>query len=170
MCICMKKICKIITAVVGLGVCLSIKDLHFIRKNVTCSKGSKESQRYRGYYGLLLKWFQNVNAGKTLVQEIRKYNNEHLVIYGMGTLGELVYNNIKGEVRIDKIIDGSIKNKSQEYMIDDVKVIGKYGIAEHKDDFILVTPVMDYQDIKKELNKYGCKNIVSLETLVYNSK
>lgn len=96
-----------------------------------------------------------------IISRYSKTGNKCVVlVYGTGYLGRSIIDIIKRNDQIDVkyIIDR--QNSSNTIRIEDVKDLSDVDLA-------IVTPIMEYGNIKKELENRGCKEIVSIETLIW---
>lgn len=154
---------NIVKFLIALGSIIGV--MYFDRKALLKEKIIKE--RYMDYYKLMNRWIQN----KLNNWEIKNFfdnNNLHSVaIYGMGTLGELIYkelknNGIKTKYFIEKnYIDNIIG-------IENIPIISIHDVKQLKNiDLIIVTPIFDYKEIEAELKQYlNNISIVSLEYII----
>ena len=97
----------------------------------------------------------------------KKNNIKNIAIYGMGTLGELFYNEIKGTgVKVNYFID---KNADTLYYgVDDIAVVGLDDIANQDEvDAIIVTPIFDFDTIESDLEEVTDISLISLEDIIY---
>lgn len=97
---------------------------------------------------------------KTYFKE-KGYNN--IAIYGFGTTGKLLYNEIKKDINICCIID---KNVNKE-----INVIKPEEISNYKNiSKIIVTPYFQFFNIKRELRNYTTVEIISLRDVLSELK
>lgn len=120
------------------------------------------------YYALAQQWLMNKSQNKDLKRYFEEHGFQKIAVYGMGTLGELFYDEIKDKgIKVQYFID---KNAEEIYFgLDDISVVGLDGIdGQEEVDAIIVTPVFNFDEIEKELEKAGAAaEIVSLEDVVY---
>ena len=103
--------------------------------------------------------------GKSIPQYLKKQNIKNVVIYGMSFLGNRLYyelseNGIEVKYGIDQnekceLLDLTI------YQVENLK-----GIAD-KSDTVIVTAVLAYDAIKKELIKLGYQSIFCIDEILY---
>lgn len=130
-------------------------------------KESELQQRYRAYYALTNQWVTNKNEGKKLEDYFKENNINSIAIYGMGTLCELLYGEIKNsDIKTAYFIDRNAEEIF--YGEDGVPVINIDGMSDMEDvDAIIVTPVFDYDSISEDLTDVTDIDIISLEEVVY---
>lgn len=125
-------------------------------------------QRYQTYYNTSNQWLLNKNDEKNISVYFKENNYKTIAIYGMGTMGELFYEEIKKtDVKVAYFID---KNAEELYYgLDDISVVGLDDIsAQEKVDAIIVTPIYDFDKIEEELEDEGVEaDIISLEDVIY---
>lgn len=132
-----------------------------LTKRMVSSAGNKINL-YESYYNLVCHWMADKQRGITLEKNLREKNYHSIAIYGMGTLGCLLYEDLK---------DSDIEVK---YGID-LDSFCKYpglNMIEPKDKFeevdaIVVTPVLAFNAIKGTLSSKTEIPIVSIEEVIY---
>lgn len=133
-------------------------------------KESDYHQRYRNYYNVANQWLLNKNEDKSIGNYFKE-NTEYktIAIYGMGTMGELFYDELKNssDVKVAYFID---KNAEDLYYgLDDLPVVGLDDISSQKKvDAVIVTPIYDFDKIEEDLENSGVDvDIISLEDIIY---
>lgn len=125
-------------------------------------------QRYRTYYNTTNQWLLNKNDGKDVGKYFEENNYKTIAIYGMGTMAELFYEEVKkAEVKVAYFID---KNAEELYYgLDDISVIKLDDVSsQEKVDAIIVTPIYDFDKIEEDLENKGVEaDIISLEDVIY---
>lgn len=124
----------------------------------------KINERNRIYKDIMELWLRKRLEGATPVSNfISVYQYKKIVIYGAGTLGELVYQEIK-DTKADIIVcDKSVENVDWF----DNKISNVDFLKGKSFDCIIVTPVHVYDEIEKEIAKKSVKsNIVSLIDII----
>ena len=140
------------------------KEMDAIDKDIVIIDEKKEKktlEKYANYYFLLDFWLKNMEQGKKISSffENRKYKS--ISIYGMASLGEHLKKQLEEDILVLYSIDRNV-----------VTYNGKdYGLQEDieklpKPDVIVVTPVMEYKEIKENLEKVVDTDIISLEEVV----
>ena len=160
------KASKVLGKVVKAGIFLgSIGGLAYYSKK-SLDKSGQLQGRYKAYYQLANQWLVNKNEGKNVATYFADNDIEKVAIYGMGTLGELLYNEIKENVKVAYFID---KNADTLYYgLDDTAVVGFDDIdSQGEVDAIIVTPIFDFDDIEKDLEDVIDTQLISLEDIVY---
>ena len=125
----------------------------------------KERDRYLCYYSLLKEWLRNNKNGISIVDSLKRRKIKTIAIYGSGSLGEVLYNEIEeSDIEIAYIID-----KITDKKFHNIKIIDSNSIIDaEKVDAIIVTPY-DYIEIFENLRKVNENMlIISLEQLVYS--
>lgn len=122
----------------------------------------KKIEKFKNYYNLLNQWLINKNEGKSLETYFLNNNYNTIAIYGMGELGNRLYEeikntNIKVKYAIDKNADSVYSNLDVVNMEEDFEMV----------DVVVITATFDYDVIKDEIStKIDCP-IISLEDVVY---
>lgn len=160
----MKKVTKgMISGALGIGVISGF--IYTSRKQRM--KADDLQKRYKLYYDITNQWVANLQNEKSVISYLKKNNIKRIAIYGMGTLGELLYNEIK---KTDVLVECFVDMYANVYSvgIDDISVVLPKKVPNEV-DVVIVTPVYEYESICAELKDNGCsKNIISLEDIVYD--
>lgn len=139
---------------------------YYSKKSV--DKAGELEGRYKAYYQLTNQWIANHNEGKDIGKYFEENNIKSIAVYGIGTLCELFYSEIKKtNVKVEYFID---KNAEELYVgMDDITVVGIDEIADEKEvDAVIVTPVYDFDEIMDTLDNEGYDlNLISLEDVIY---
>ncbi len=129
----------------------------------------ERSSRLSAYEGLMQQWDENRNLSKKITDYFAKNNIKTIAIYGIGTLGEKLYNEIKDtDVETKCFIDRSADTYT--YGIGDAALIKPEQIKDMEVvDAVVVTPIHVFDSILKSVRENGYEGkIISLETVVYN--
>lgn len=117
--------------------------------------------RYKSYWTILDKWLELKTSNISIGDILEKMGIKKIVVYGMGMLGRhLVADLQESSVKIISAIDRKKVNGEYTFPITDNM------FEEPTADAIIVTPIYEYSHIKAKLEKYGWKNIISLEKLL----
>lgn len=130
----------------------------------TCSKTialkTDKINKFKSYYNMLNLWLILKQQGKTLEQYFADNGYKTIAIYGMGEMGNRLYDELKGSsIRIAYVIDQEagryteIASRSPKDQLDDV-------------DVIVVTAVFAFEEIKNNIRTKASCPIVSLEDIV----
>lgn len=123
-------------------------------------------KRYKSYYELTNQWITNKNKNKDIARYFVENNIKTIAIYGMGTLCELFFEDIKKtDIKVSYFID---KNVDELYYgLDNISVIGIDDIRNQENvDAIIITPIFDYESILQDLQDIDTR-IISLEDIIY---
>lgn len=131
--------------------------------------GSKQIERktekvdkFKGYYNILNQWLVLKQEGKCLSEFFKVNNYKTIAIYGMGEMGNRLYDELKDseiEVKyaVDKNADSTYSELNVIYPEEDFEVA----------DVMVVTATFAYCEIEEKLSKKISFPIVSLEDVVY---
>lgn len=133
----------------------------------------KETQeklkKQSAYYALAQQWLVNKNEGKSIDSYFKNFQYKNIAIYGIGTLGELFFEEIKhSDLKISYFID---KNCNELFCAaDEIATISPDQISSQEQvDAIIVTPISSFDEITDDLIKAGVTcEIVSLEDVIYD--
>ena len=150
----------IITTIIG-GIAGAVVAGKIAGKEVQ-NKGEKLN-KFKGYYNMLNHWLALKQEGKSLTEYFVTNGYKELAIYGMGEMGNRLYDELKGtEIQVKYAID---KNVASTYSELDVKEIDD---EFPEVDVLVVTATFVFDEIKEELSKNVNMPIVSLEDVVYS--
>lgn len=163
-----KKVAWGVTKLVGFGGAMG-GVLYLAQKAL--KKESDFHNRYKSYYTTSNQWLINKNEGKSVGDYFKENDYKTIAIYGMGTMGELFYDELKKSSDIKVKVAYFIDKNAEDlyYGIDDLPVVNLDDISSQEDvDAIIVTPIYDFDKIEKDLNDAGVNaEIISLEDIVY---
>ncbi|MCY6353984.1 hypothetical protein [Clostridium sp. ZS2-4] len=126
-----------------------------------------DSMNYRNkvYYNILYLWFKNKLNNKNIDSYFSENEIKTIAIYGVGNLGELLYDELKESNKIDVkyLIDQSNEDKNL-YKVPIVKP--EQVKSMEKVDCVVVTPIYAFDVIKKGLDKLEFKNIICIDDII----
>lgn len=138
--------------------------IKIIKKMIKINKDNKikKDKLYKNYM-LLIEWLSWKNQGKSVSEWLLRHGIKTIAIYGMGELGNRLYEELKnsnGEIKMVYAVDKDILFSFSELPIlsleDDLP----------KTDAIIVTPFFAFNSIEKELkNKIPDVSIISLAVI-----
>ncbi|RKI43216.1 hypothetical protein D7V86_01000 [bacterium D16-51] len=123
----------------------------------------RKNRRNTNYYNFLLDWIHMKEEGRALEEWFKRKSINSIAIYGTGTLGEIVYKEIRSSsVDIICLID---KNASGQW--DGINILGieEYKKQGFNPDVILVTAINNYDDILESNRELADKMISVSEIL-----
>lgn len=142
--------------------------LGIIEANRRADKAYVESNRINAINRTMFHWIDQNADDKYFQRYFEKRRIKKIAIYGMSSLGELLYYHVKDTgVEIAYLMDkgaGTVENRFGDTPI--------YGLNTEKNlpevDAIIVTPVYYYSSIEEDLRKRNipAKKIISIEKVV----
>lgn len=119
-----------------------------------------ERDKIEIYFNILDRWMDMEERGKSLESYFLEKNWKHIAIYGYGKIGKHMYNRLKNSlVNVD-------------YFIDQNTVISEKGVTIKNPadklplvDVIIITPVLEFEEISKHLRQNQDYQIVSAEVM-----
>lgn len=124
----------------------------------------KKCKRLETQYALLNQWMKLGEAGITLDKILQVRGYQKIAIYGMADIGRHMYHALKDSSI--EICYGMDQSKSGQY---ETITIKKMNEAVDPVDAMIVTAVMDYEDIKNDLEGKLEFPVVSLEEILYET-
>lgn len=132
-------------------------------KNSAVEAKAERVDKFKGYYNMLNQWLVLKQEGKSLEQYFVKNGYKTVAIYGMGEMGNRLYDELKNsdKVEVKYAID---KNAASTY--------SELEVLESEDnlpevDVVVVTATFAFDKIEEELNEKINYPIVSLDDVVY---
>ena len=156
----MKKNTETVLALIsgaGIGALMTRKLL-----NKSANGQDKKLDKFKSYYNMLNQWLVLKQEGKSLTEYFVNNNINTIAIYGMGEMGNRLYDELKNSgIKVKYAID---KNAESTYSELDIRTL--------KDelpfvDAIIVTAVFAFDDIEKEISSNVEYKVISLEDVVY---
>jgi hypothetical protein len=122
---------------------------------------SKE-KKFKQYYQLINQWLILKNNNKSIVNYLISQGYQSVAIYGMGELGnrlyeELVNSDIEVKYAIDQLPESSFSELKFIELSEDIEPV----------DAIIVTPVFDFEEIEKNISEIVDYPVISLEDVVF---
>jgi len=136
--------------------------MKFMKEQKTNSASVVSEKRFEIGFRLLDQWLSLRQAGKRLTAYFEDNLVDNIAIYGMGVLGERLYDEMRGsKVKVGYGIDRIAASKS----FTGLKI---YGLEEKwpQADAIVVTPVQDYWEIVEKLEMKIDAAIISLDDIL----
>lgn len=131
-----------------------------IKMILDISDSEKRNIATKNIYKMWVRYLQN---GNSIARDLLEKGINRVYVYGAGEIAELLINELQAELIIDGII-------VQDKLEDNKFGIPIYEIRENKikkDDYVLITPVHDFDYICASLKKHINKNhILNLEELL----
>lgn len=132
--------------------------------NISIKEKNSKINKYRSYYEILNRWLILKQEGKSLEKYLLDNGYKNIAIYGMGELGNRLYDELKSSsVKVKYAMDTNYSGKYAELDIKDLED----DLPEV--DIIIVTATFAFDEISGKLGKAVDCLIVPLEDVVYNT-
>ncbi len=134
------------------------KDIYIVDEIVE----KKNKEKFTSLYFLLDFWMQAMEEQKEIASFFIKNNYQNIAIYGMGAIGKHIKKQLEKQNFhiLYSINRNEIKYNNFNYNL--FKDINKIPKA----DVIVVTPIMEYKEIKEKLEKITSSKIISIEEVI----
>lgn len=122
---------------------------------------------YKLYYEFLLELLNKKVNGIQLYDYFIKNNYKNIGMYGFGSIGKMVYDEIRQttQIKMSSIIEG--RSRVVEYKSEILNVYSMKGFDYNEIEVVIVTPFYEFEKIKKDLLEAGCNiPIISIEDLI----
>lgn len=123
--------------------------------------------KYREYYNAMLQWTLLYQKNRTLSEYLYNIGYEKIAIYGMSDMGNCLAGDLIGSKYCKCLYAIDQGNAKLFYDIKCYKLTELPKLA--KPDLVVVTVPHAYDQIKMEISRMGCFNIISITELVYNA-
>lgn len=128
----------------------------------TIEQKVEKIDKFKSYYNMLNQWLMLKQEGKTLEKYFIDNGYKTIAIYGMGEMGNRLYDELKAsQIQIKYAVDKAAENTYSE-----IEVVDGEDKMEAV-DAIVVTAVFAFDEIESTLEKKVDWPIVSLEDIVY---
>lgn len=123
---------------------------------------AEKVDKFKGYYNMLNQWLILKQEGKNLSEYFKDNGYKTIAIYGMGEMGNRLYDELKGsDIKIKYAVD---KDAASTY--------SELDVIEKEDDFdtvdvMVVTATFAFAEIEEEISDKVDFPIISLEDVVY---
>lgn len=130
----------------------------------TISQKAEKVDKFKGYYNMLNQWLVLKQEGKSLEKYFTDNGFKTIAIYGMGEMGNRLYDELKGtSVTVKYAVD---KNAASTY--------SELDVIDPDDDYeevdaIVVSAIFAFDEIEEMLSDKVDFPIVSLEDVVYEA-
>lgn len=130
----------------------------------TINQKAEKVDKFKGYYNMLNQWLVLKQEGKSLEKYFTDNGFKTIAIYGMGEMGNRLYDELKGtSVTVKYAVD---KNAASTYS--ELDVIDPDDEYEEV-DAIIVSAIFAFDEIEEMLSDKVDFPIVSLEDVVYEA-
>lgn len=121
-------------------------------------------QKEKHYRQILELWMKLRDKKISIAGFLKKKNIKKIAIYGGGILGRHLYYELQENgIHVECIIDRDINVKIQK-----IRTVIPGGQIRPV-DAIIITPFIEYEQIKEKLKKYYSYNIFSIEFILFNA-
>ncbi len=112
-----------------------------------------------------LAWIQCMHRGGSPIDTLRKSDIDEIIVYGITELGELLVNEaLLKKYKVIGITDRKVIYG--EYFFHDIPVINRDQLDFYKDKYIVITSMMFWEEIERELRERGHQHILTLMELM----
>lgn len=157
----MKK--ALLTGLVGVVGAIMGGSVMRLLANKSFDKLSGKVDKFKGYYNILNQWIMLKQEGKTLEQYFIDNGYKTIAIYGMGEMGNRLYEELKdSNIEVKYAVDQNSKGTYSGLNV--ICPDDEYEAA----DVIVVTAIFAFDEIRKNLQEKVHFPIVSLDDVVYD--
>lgn len=130
--------------------------------NKSIIEKSKKVDKFKSYYNMLNQWLILKQTGKSLEQYFVDQGYKSIAIYGMGEMGNRLYDELKdSSIEVKYSIDSNAGNTYSE-----LEVLGLEDDLPEV-DVVVVTAIFAYEEIEKNFTEVSNYNLISLEEVIY---
>lgn len=126
----------------------------------------KKFRAFKLQYEILYKWMYCDIYQRTLEQTLSAQDICSVMIYGLGEMGELIYDKLKGSrIKVECFIDAF--SPANQYYLEGIDVLKPYEVKGRQADLIIISLAHIEESIKKDLIKAGINiPIESIENII----
>ncbi len=123
----------------------------------------KRSNKFTEYFKMYNLWMKKNRSHIRISDYLEKQGIGIISIYGIGELGERLFEDLEAsKIKISYAVD---RNTNKNYH--NIPVVLPEQASENV-QMIIVTPIMEYEEIKEKLKQIVNSQIVSLKDIIYN--
>lgn len=131
--------------------------------SIICCDSGSEVGNYKLMTSIL--WIKCLLQGKSPFERLRKEGIDEIIIYGITELGEmLVQESLSEGYKVTGITDRRIAKG--KYVFENIPILTTDELQKYKEVPIVVTAVMFWDEIKRELNEKGHDKVIALWELM----
>jgi hypothetical protein len=148
----------LVSFILGMGITIIVES--YLKKKSE-KKLIEKVDKFKSYYYMLNNWMTLKQSGKKLEEYFIKEKIGKIAIYGMGELGNRLYEELKGtDIEVLYAIDNT-----PGYTYSDINV---FSIEEPLEqvDAIVVTPIFDFINISQKIEEVLSVRVISLEDVI----
>ncbi len=137
----------------------------FVKKDMDeqrIDKATQAAERYHNMFLVMNRWVQKRNENKQIAKYLLDKGFYNVSIYGMGDIGKTLFKELKNsDVQVAYVLD---RNADCMYAECDI-----YSLQDELQqvDAVIVTTLMDFEEIKKDITKKMECKIISVEEIVF---
>lgn len=147
--------------IAGIGIGAGLMLRRTSHKSLT--DDTKETERLKSYFNLLYSWLMLKQEKRSLEEYFVDHKIKTIAIYGMGSIGSCLYNELKNsEIEVKYAID---RNASSVY--ENIEILNIDNKIFPSVDAVVVTPVHVFSEINSTLSSMFDCPIISLENIMY---
>lgn len=148
---------------VGIGVAGFVTGT-FVKKEGKGKANESSNDKFKKFFSVLDLWMKLRDNGGTVVNYFQNRGYKRIAVYGIAHLASHLTAELKGsEIEVVYGID-----RRADFLYAAFPIYRLEDVWEPV-DVIVVTPVYDYKNIKKELEQKGNYNVISLEEVIRES-
>lgn len=119
----------------------------------------KNLEKHQRLFSVLDAWIKKKQQGKSMIAFLEKNNYHSVAVYGLGNVGKLLVEELKGHVKIC-------------YGIDRRDLLEEFPVYKPEDklpeaDMVIVTAAYEFEEIEETLKKKLSCPIYSIEDIIY---
>jgi len=114
-----------------------------------------------------LAWISCLQQGKSPIDTLGQMGIEQVIVYGIADLGEkFVYEARRKGYKVLAIVDKRVEQGS--YTFDGIPIItiSDLQLESYRNEKIVITAMSFWEEIKKDLQSRGVRNILSIRELI----
>lgn len=124
---------------------------------------AEKVDKFKGYYNMLNQWLILKQEGKNLSEYFKSNNYKTVAIYGMGEMGNRLYEELKdSDIEVKYAVDKEAESTYSE--LDVIELESDFDEV----DVMVVTATFAFDEISEDISDKVDFPVISLEDVVYD--
>ncbi len=125
----------------------------------------QKETKFEKYFDLMNIWLELRNANCTVEKFFEDNKYYTIAIYGMGKMGKLLLNELKNSSKVKVLYAIDRRGVAEDCGVKILTINDNLPMV----DVIVVTPMLEYSEVKRMLKKKMDNSIVSIEDVIYEA-
>lgn len=130
-----------------------------------------QKEKFRRYYNMVFHWLSSDADGRKIKNFLDKNEIQKIAVYGNGDFGSILAKQLRKDDLIEIVCFIDRSSIKQGQSSEEIPVIDCGELDQWKDviDAVIVTPILDFESVKKDLEFRTKAEIISIESIIYDN-